>query len=453
MAPRLQRMLADDWELLACSPGKAFLEPGDGATLQYRLELRHRGAAETVEHLVSARLFRTVEAAEEWLSQADPLAAHLDGRADVCAFTWPALLVRELHLVLHAFPLDPALPGLELATDPPQLVEMIGPLLTSSVPGLLLQSCRVEVVRYGRGSCVLRYELAWRLEPSRRSLKQVMYGKVYGGGQGRLVGPAVTALRQHLLDTSGTALPFLVPRFQAYLPDLRLALLEAVPGSPLLPALIRARAGVAVAPAAAGPSPVGAVVACARVAAALHQSSIPVGAPRTLAEEVDGVRAAVDDLAQMAPTLAASLHRHLREVGDLALDPPGPLGVAHGDLDPSQVLFDGPTTSLVDFDTLCLAEPALDLGQFTGHLAVAVRKAQHVAGVVHDGGEDLGSAFLCEYLRLSSGSDREALLARVAAYRTVALARLAVRSWCQLKPERLRLTLAVLGEPQRIRVP
>ncbi|HET6859548.1 MAG TPA: ABC transporter ATP-binding protein, partial [Streptomyces sp.] len=31
MAPRLQSMLADDWELLVCSPGKPFVEPGNGA--------------------------------------------------------------------------------------------------------------------------------------------------------------------------------------------------------------------------------------------------------------------------------------------------------------------------------------------------------------------------------------------------------------------------------------
>jgi hypothetical protein len=331
-------------------------------------------------------------------------------------------------------------------------VEMIGPLLTSSVPGLLLEGCGAEVVRYGLGSCVLRYELAWRLHTSRRSLKQVMYGKVYGDGQGRLVGPAVTALRQHEPHGPGSSLPFAVPRFQAYLPDLRLALLEAVPGSPLLSALIAARAGVATAPAVIGPTPEGAVIACARIAAALHESSIPVGAPRTLAGDIDGVRAAVDGLAPLAPALAASLHHHLAAVGDLALDPPGPIGVAHGDFDHSQVLFDGPTTSLVDFDTVCLAEPALDLGQFTGHLAVAVRKAQDAAGVSPDGGEDLGSAFLHEYLRRSGTSDPDVLLARVTAYRTVALARLAVRSWCRLKPQRLRPVLALLDEPPRIRI-
>ncbi|TFV68944.1 ABC transporter ATP-binding protein [Blastococcus sp. CT_GayMR19] len=462
MAPRLQRMVADDWELLACSPGKAHVEPGHGATLQYRLELRRRGAGETREHVVAGRLFATAEAAEAWRSEVDALADTLEGRDDLRAFAGPALTVRELCLVLHVFPLDPALPGLVPATDPSQLMELLGPQLTSAVPGLLLQGCRAEVVRYGRGRCVLRYELAWRLQPARRSLKQIVYGKVSEDGRGRLVGPAATALRQ-APEGPGAALPFLVPRFQGYLPHLRLALLEAVPGSPQLPALLRPRAGGAAAP-GGDLTAEGAVLACARVAAALHRSSIPVGPPRTLAGEVDAVRASVDALAPMAPALAATLHRHLGAVADVGVEPPGPPGAAHGDFGPSQVLFDGPTTSLVDLDTVCLAEPALDLAQFTGQLAVAVRRARAEGGATRDGGQnggrdggqdggqDLGSAFLREYLRLS-GSDPDVLLPRVDAYRTVALTRIAVRSWCRLRPERLRPTLALLDEPSGLLVP
>ena len=453
MAPRVQRMLGDDWELLACSPGKATVEPPEGATLEYRLQLRRRGTAGTTEHLVAGRLFSTGEAALRWLSRVNPLVDALGDRDDLRAFTRPALLVRELRLVLYAFPLDPGLPGLVLATDPARLVGMLGPLLTSSVPGLLLQDCRAEVVRYRRDACVLRYELSWHLQSSRRSLKQVMYGKVYEGDQGRLVGPAVTAIRQQPLDGSGAALPFLAPRFQAYLPDLRLALLEAVPGAPMLPDLLRAGAGVAIAPAVPGPTPAAAVAACARIAAALHRSSIPVGPSRTLAEELDVAREVVDDLAPMAPVLAASLHRRLGAIGDVAQDLPGPLGVAHGDFDPAQVLFDGPTTSMVDFDTVCLAEPALDLGHFTASLAVTVRAAQDAGGTSRAGVQDLGVAFLHEYVRQSGISNSDVLLARVAAYRTLALTRLAVRSWCRLKPQRLRPTLSLLDEPQRIRVP
>jgi aminoglycoside phosphotransferase (APT) family kinase protein len=193
------------------------------------------------------------------------------------------------------------------------------------------------------------------------------------------------------------------------------------------------------------------VTSCARIAAALHRSSIPVGAPRSLAGEVDRVRAAVDDLAPFAPTLAETVRRHLGAVGELAGDAPGSSGVAHGDFDPSQILFDGPTTGLVDFDTMCLAEPALDLGQFTGQLAVAVRAAREGPGATQDGGADLGSAFLGEYLRLTGDRDRDVLLARVDAYRTLTLANIAVRRWCQLKPQGLRPVLALLDDPPRIR--
>jgi ABC-type multidrug transport system ATPase subunit len=450
MAPRLQRMLADDWELRGCAPGKVLVQPGEGATLQYRLELRRRGAGETEERLVAGRLFASVETAERWWARLEPRARRLEGRGDLVAFTSPALRVGDLGLVLHAFPLDPALPSLARATDPAELIERLGPMLKSSLPGLQLQGCQAEVVRYRPGTCVLRYELAWQLQPSRRSLKQVVYGKVYGDGRGQLVGPAVTALRQRM-DGASPSLPFLVPRFRGYLPDLQLVLLEAVAGSPLLKAMIRAQLGAPGVPAFPGPTPEGAVAACAHIAAALHGSSIPVGPPRTLAEEVDGLRAAVEALAPMAPALATSLHRHLDGIGDVVREPAGPLGVAHGDFSPSQVLFDGVTTSIVDFDTVCLAEPALDLGQFSARLAVVLRTAPGGSGASGNG-SDLESVFLREYLRLGSDGDRDDLLPRVAAYRTVALARLAVRSWCQLKPQRLRPVLGLLDDPPRIRI-
>ena len=451
MAPRLETMLAEEWEIVACSPGKPFVEPGTGATLQYRLEMRRRGSPRTVAHVVAGRLFRTVEEARAELAHLPP-AESLDGREDLRAFARPALVVGELCLLLHAFPLDPQLPGLVRATDPSRLVQTLGAQLTGAVPGLVLQGVRAEVARYARGSCVLRYDVAWELSSSRRSLKQVVYAKLYADDEGELVGPVVTALRKQLQNGAGSALPFLVPRFQGYVPQLRMALLEAVPGSPLLPDLVRAAAGAPSPPEAGDLTAERAVVACARLAAALHGASVPAVVPRTLADEIASVRASVDALAPVAPALAASLHRHLGTVHDLALDPPGPLGAAHGDFDPSQVLFDGPTTSLVDFDAVCLAEPALDLGRFTGRLSVMVRMAEDAAGGGAHEDEDVAFAFLREYLRASGSDEPDVLLARVAAYRSVALARLAVRSWCQLKPQRLRPALALLDEARRVGV-
>jgi hypothetical protein len=356
----------------------------------------------------------------------------------------------ELCLVLHAFPLDPGLPGLVHATDPGELVTMLGPVLTSGTPGLVLEDGRAEVVRYRPSSCVLRYELAWHLPATRRSLKQVVYGKVTGDDRGRLVGPAVTALRQSG-DGGPARLPFLVPRFQAYLPDLALALVDAVPGTPLLPALIRAggATGADAALARSTPTPESAVQACARIAAVLHRSAIPVGARRTLRDEIEQVRTGIAALAPLAPGLAASLDRHVGALGGIGLDPPGRSWVAHGDFRPSQVLFDGPTTGLVDFDTVCLAEPALDLGEFTAHLAVVAARPGHVVPSPRGPGDDLEGVFLREYLRRAGEAASDVLPARVAAYRTVALTRLALRSWSRFRPERLRAVMGLLDAQQR----
>jgi ABC-type multidrug transport system fused ATPase/permease subunit len=444
MAPRLSRMLADDWELLACTPGKASVEPGRGARLHYRLELRRRGTGEAAEHVVSGRLWPSTEAAREWLADLDPLIAHLHGRDDLRAFARPTMPVPELRLALHAFPLDPALPGLAVATEPATLVGMLGPVLTSSVPELLLEGCSAEVVRYGQRSCVLRYELAWQLPRSRRSLKQVVFGTVYDDDRGRLVGPAVTALRQ-AQDGPGAPLPLGVPRFRAYLSDLRLAMVEAVPGYPRLPDLLRSLGGGPPDAGDGAPDAESAVAACARVAPALHGAAIPVGAPRTLAGELEEVHAALEDLSPLAPTLALTLGRSLRGLDDVALDAATPPAVAHGDFRPSRVLFDGPATSLVDFDTVCRAEPALDLGQFTAHLAVA---ASPTGAGTRPAGGDPEAVFLREYQRLRPG-DPDTLAPRVAAYRTVALARLGVRRWCRLEPRRLRPVLAVIDERRR----
>jgi hypothetical protein len=369
--------------------------------------------------------------------------------------------VRRLHLVLHAFPLDPELPGLAAATDPRRMAGLLEPALPSSLRGLTLQDCSAEVVRYVAGHrCVLRYELLWRLDPSRRTIKQVLYGKAYADERGALIGPTVTAFREHVRTRKGGSFPFLLPRFEGYLPGLRLALLEALPGTPLLPTLVREHA--------AGGPPVtarpltaeSALRACARIAAALHSSTvpgagIPGGHPRTLTGEVVRLRAEVEAVAPLAPALARRVHARLDDAAAAAREEPLSFGPAHGDLTPSEVLFDGPISSLFDLDSACLAEPALDIGGFLGHLGVVTTRARH--GSLHDPGdgqrEPLERVFLQEYQRAGGGGvDRGALEARLAAYRTVTLAQVAVRSWCQLKPDRLRAAVELLEEPDAVGV-
>jgi len=456
ISPGLQELLADDWVLDWCAPGKVLVEPREGATLRYRVGVRHTPSGRVAEHLIGARMFLTRDHAEDWAGRTlASLRASVDGREDLRPFARVFRHVAPLNLVVHAFPLDPDLPGLPDATDPARLPETVGAVLAGTVPDLQLQGCTASVVQYARrGRCVLRYELIWRLGATSRTVKQVVYGKVYGDESGRLVGPALDAVRGYVTSPANRGGRFLVPRFHGYLPDLRLVLLEALPGAPRLPALVRERVtGTATADARLLTLEA-ALDACARIAATLHSSGIELGRSRTLSGDAEAARWEVAAIAGLAPAVAATLAARLDDADAVLADDGSPFGLTHGDFTPAQVLFDGPLSGLVDLDTMGLAEPALDLGQFVGYLALAVRKAQTSSGRLTDRPDDLGDAFLDGYVRAAGVPDAASLTERVAAYRTVTLVRIAARSWRQLKASRLRLALDLLEErrPSRNRV-
>jgi Ser/Thr protein kinase RdoA (MazF antagonist) len=125
---------------------------------------------------------------------------------------------------------------------------------------------------------------------------------------------------------------------------------------------------------------------------------------------------------------------------------PLPFVTAHGDYTHSQVLFDGTSTALVDFDTMCRSEPALDLGHFCAHLRVACRKAEAMASSSVT--DDFCERFLGGYAQAYNGAapDLEALHARVNLYEAASLLRIAIHSWCQFKAARTATAVSVLGE-------
>lgn len=458
MGPHLQRLLAPDWELDSCLLDKVLVDLGGGAGLRYRLRVRQRTSGEVEERRVAGRLLPTVEEAQAYAARLAAGAADLRSREDARAFARLVDVVAPLCLVLHSFPLDPDLPGLVAATDPARMATVLEPVLPSAGHGLELQSCRPEVVKYALGGqCVLRYELLWRVQPSRRTVRQVVYGKVYSDERGSHIAPTLTALHERL-HAERAPRPFLLPRFQGYLPGLRLALLEALPGTPQVPDLVRSWvAGER----ASGPTALtaeSALATCARIAGALHAPAPDAlvlpgaasgGQDRTLQGELDSVQHDLEALAAYAPALAALLEGRLAALAPVARAGGLPMLTTHGDFAPSEVLFDGPLSGVYDLDAACAAEPARDLGQFAAHLSLVAARAARIAGApVTERGQSLERVFLGEYLQARPDLDREALWGVAGAYRTLTLVRVAARSWRQLKPERLQLAVSLLQEPQ-----
>ena len=127
--------------------------------------------------------------------------------------------------------------------------------------------------------------------------------------------------------------------------------------------------------------------------------------------------------------------------------------LSHGDYTHGQVVFDGPVSGVLDLDGVCLAEPALDLGQFCAYLRVACTKATRAArGTSPELAHHLCERFLTSYMGAAETPEAGAahLRERVAVYELVSLVRMALRSWQQLKPERTACVLQVLEERMRV---
>ena len=123
---------------------------------------------------------------------------------------------------------------------------------------------------------------------------------------------------------------------------------------------------------------------------------------------------------------------------------------AHGDFSYTQLLFSGDRQGLVDFDGVCRAEPALDLGHFLAYLRFATVKAAGSESPRFAPLEDeLERQFLDAY-RSVDGST-EVVDERIRVYETVSLLRLAVHAWQKMKPERLERILTALDVRRPVR--
>jgi aminoglycoside phosphotransferase (APT) family kinase protein len=271
----------------------------------------------------------------------------------------------------------------------------------------------------------------------------MFYAKVYPDSGGDVVEVFLEALAAQQAGLEDGVAPWF-PRPVLYAPSLRLLVTQALPGRPLIPDLLRTvlqappdrvledeRAALREAVRAAG-----------MALASLHGSDLATAPVRSLVKEQATLRRELALVGSYWPEVALTVGSAVD--GALAAAPTAPdLVLSHGDFTPSQVLLDAGGTAVVDLDTLCWADPALDLGRFLAHLELLAVKQGGAAAtpVVHD----LSRAFLDGY---GDASPRTAAAAeateRVALYRGTTLARTALRACRQLKEYRVGLALSLL---------
>jgi phosphotransferase family enzyme len=194
-----------------------------------------------------------------------------------------------------------------------------------------------------------------------------------------------------------------VPQPLALIPALRMILLRKEPGSPA-GELLTGEHGSNVAR------------RMAEVAFKLHAGRFTAKKTHQLADELQILADRLKQAAAIRPHWSERIAAVLAGCQELARKLPvaNPTGI-HRDFYPGQVLIDGRCCCLVDLDLFSLGDPALDIGNFIGHLSELALRRHGSTDLFCDREE----ALIEGYLQLSPATSRAA----IEIYRLLTLAR------------------------------
>ena len=296
-------------------------------------------------------------------------------KADVTG-TWPGVLrLATVGLTLQAYPEDADLPALAeihaVETDSVAFLgvrEALREVLGD--PSFAPRSLSSEPLRYKPSDrCVLRFTA----HPG----GETVVGKVYADiAAAASVHVHMAELYEHQRGESQTAVagrplgPPLLPRPLVMVNDLGLTLSEDVRGSAGGDTEPVSEASKLLHPSARMTRAADAVAAVAVGLARLHTYPLPPAWPaRTATSEAERAVRRAEQLAAYAPGHAArAMALGERVAEELEATRTAVVHAAHGSFKPAQLLFRGDRLFITDFDQLCAADPALDVGYFLAYL-------------------------------------------------------------------------------------
>lgn len=429
-----------------CEVEQATYIARDCVIVRYTLGLKQQHSNLTREALVSGRLFPNQPACDAYLNERlIPLASGISGRDEVAWFDTPIGVILDLHMVVHAWPIDGDLPELLGATDTHRLIPILQDVL-SALYGrrFSIVSCQTELVDYGRQQrATLRYAVRSDTGDGHAPQELHVYGKLTGDGSGAQAAAVSAALQQRIAEAEPAG-RFTVPRVLAWRDELQLSLLEAISGEASLGDVLKA----SVRGKSVDAHSLDAMIdACARIAATLHTSGIALGPRRMFADECARLASSIDMVQRLNPDLGDVLQSYLNRLMTAAHQGASMnLVFCHGDFTEGQILFHEAGCGLIDFDSVCQAEPALDLGQFLTYLELTGVKAQKGASTPSPLLTQVREHFFASYADAAklNESAQSHLRERVRLYQAVSLLRRGLRSWQKFKPNRIEGALTML---------
>ncbi len=269
-----------------------------------------------------------------------------------------ALYLPEHRLLLHSSLTDEKLPGLQTALDPGAMIGLLGACLQANQPAAeRIHHCETYILRYKPGKrCTLRYRLEWIDPETRATRQQSMIGKLYGDGkEGARIFGLMQGLEKHGFGVNSTD-GIQIPRLYGYLRELQMLLMEDIPDPTLTESF-------------GSPHMTEHLQIAALALRKLHHCPLKLGREFKVADQLASLRRAVSKIVPEAPDLAGLFEESLAQILSLAPHlPPHELSLVHRDFQYNQLLLGKDRATLVDFDTMSNADPALDVGDFLAHL-------------------------------------------------------------------------------------
>ena len=251
---------------------------------------------------------------------------------------------------------DAELPTVALALDPAEVAQEFKcglPRLAGEDGQVVVKAIRV--IRHKPGKrCVIEYDV--RVErPGVKREKTMLFGKIRArrfGTEGFRLQEAFWNAGFRKLCSDNIA----VPEPIGVLPKFRMWLQRKVRGT-TAGTLLAGSDGV---------------VLARRIAEAIHKvhrAGVPTEKAHTMADELRILHECLPRVGGVRPDLARRIDGLLADCDRLGASIPVPKACGiHRDFYPAQVIVDGARVSLIDFDLYCTGDPALDVGNFLGHV-------------------------------------------------------------------------------------
>jgi hypothetical protein len=410
------------------TPSALWYQPDGSCSLRYRVAVSI-GTAETGEHTVLARVYPSDEVAGRSLARDAHRPAH-SADPPVPWRRWTTSGDGE-EVVLYLFPADPALPTLAAAMN-------VAALQGEDWPCKTALPTSVNLVHHSRqGASVLRYGVRRTGSTAAFAVGHV-YGKVYPN---RTTGEQV----HRFLGSCASPGRVQIPVPLGYSPRLNLGLTEALPGRPILPSIARsaAQAGIGSPATPTDDSAYEAMRSTGRALAALHNTQQAAAPVRTIGHVARELNSELNLVRQVWPRTADHIRSTLDRLGSTDGDGTAQV-LCHGDFTPSQVLLEGHAVcGVVDFDTVCWSDSAMDLGRFLAQLdLLVIKECGQRAEPIR---KQLADSFLAGYGdSVGVPALDQQCLERIALFRSLSLASTALHACRQLKERRLSLALSLL---------